>query len=157
MVADDLKTIDVPLGGDVGVESNHLGDGDEAANDQPAICHSIGTEIDSGSARGPGRLQGNDRLDRLWIEAGDVQSGLAVFRQAWRAGLAMRLGLTLTAQTVATADLGDVGRRLLGRPLEVILGRELFDAARPTSSVSTSGVLVTMMPRQPAQAASMWS
>ncbi|MFO1425969.1 MAG: pepsin/retropepsin-like aspartic protease family protein [Steroidobacteraceae bacterium] len=40
------------------------------------------------------------------------------------------LGLTLTGQTVATADLGDVGRRLLGRQLEVILGRELFDAAR---------------------------
>jgi predicted aspartyl protease len=39
-------------------------------------------------------------------------------------------GLTLLDQTVAIGDLSDVGRRLLGHPLEMILGRELFDAAR---------------------------
>jgi predicted aspartyl protease len=39
-------------------------------------------------------------------------------------------GLTLRDQTVAIGDLSDVGRRLLGHPLEMILGRELFDAAR---------------------------
>ena len=39
-------------------------------------------------------------------------------------------GLTLRDQTVAIADLSDVGRRLLGQPLDMILGRELFDAAR---------------------------
>jgi len=39
-------------------------------------------------------------------------------------------GLTLRDQTVAIADLSDVGQRLLGHPLDMILGRELFDAAR---------------------------
>jgi predicted aspartyl protease len=40
------------------------------------------------------------------------------------------LGLTLRDQTVAITDLSDVGKRLLGHPLEMILGREIFDAAR---------------------------
>jgi hypothetical protein len=39
-------------------------------------------------------------------------------------------GLTLRDQTVAISDLGDVAQRLLGHPLDMILGRELFDAAR---------------------------
>ena len=39
-------------------------------------------------------------------------------------------GLVLRDQTVALTDLSDVGRRLLGHPLDMILGRELFDAAR---------------------------
>jgi predicted aspartyl protease len=39
-------------------------------------------------------------------------------------------GLTLRDQTVAISDLSDVGQRLLGHPLQMILGRELFDAAR---------------------------
>jgi predicted aspartyl protease len=39
-------------------------------------------------------------------------------------------GITLRDQTVAITDLADIGRRLLGHPLEMILGRELFDAAR---------------------------
>jgi hypothetical protein len=39
-------------------------------------------------------------------------------------------GLTLRDQTVAIGDLSDVGRRLLGHTLGMILGRELFDAAR---------------------------
>ena len=39
-------------------------------------------------------------------------------------------GLTLGNQTIAISDLSDVGQRLLGQPLDMILGRELFDAAR---------------------------
>jgi len=39
-------------------------------------------------------------------------------------------GLTLDDQTVAVTDLTDVGKRLLGHRLDVILGREIFDAAR---------------------------
>jgi len=46
-------------------------------------------------------------------------------------GMQLRaFGITLSDQTVATADLQDVGQRLLGRKLEMILGREIFDAAR---------------------------
>src|SRR5262249_46388855 len=40
------------------------------------------------------------------------------------------LGLTLHDQTVAVTDLSDVGKRLLGHSLDMILGREIFDAAR---------------------------
>jgi len=39
-------------------------------------------------------------------------------------------GLTLADQTVAVTDLADVGTRLLHRRLDMILGREVFDAAR---------------------------
>lgn len=39
-------------------------------------------------------------------------------------------GITLRDQTIAVSDLSDVGRRLLGHPLDMILGREIFDAAR---------------------------
>jgi predicted aspartyl protease len=39
-------------------------------------------------------------------------------------------GITLRDQTVAISDLSDVGQRLLGQPLQMIFGRELFDAAR---------------------------
>ena len=39
-------------------------------------------------------------------------------------------GLTLRDQTIAISDLSDVGQRLLGHPMQMILGRELFDAAR---------------------------
>jgi hypothetical protein len=40
------------------------------------------------------------------------------------------VGLSLPDQEVAVASLSEVGQRLLGRPIDVILGRELFDAAR---------------------------
>lgn len=40
------------------------------------------------------------------------------------------LGITLRDQTVAVSDLSDVGKRLLGHSLDMIFGRELFDAAR---------------------------
>lgn len=39
-------------------------------------------------------------------------------------------GITLRDQTVAVSDLSDVGQRLLGHPMQMIFGRELFDAAR---------------------------
>jgi predicted aspartyl protease len=40
------------------------------------------------------------------------------------------IGLVLKNQTIAVTELGDVGHRLLGRRLDFILGREIFDAAR---------------------------
>ena len=39
-------------------------------------------------------------------------------------------GLRLRPNLVAVIDLGDISRRLGGRPIEVIIGRGLFDAAR---------------------------
>lgn len=40
------------------------------------------------------------------------------------------VGLRLENQTVAISDLSDIGRRLLHRRIDAILGREIFDAAR---------------------------
>jgi predicted amidohydrolase YtcJ/predicted aspartyl protease len=40
------------------------------------------------------------------------------------------LGLRLPNQTIAVADLSDVSARLVGHRVDVILGREIFDAAR---------------------------
>lgn len=58
-------------------------------------------------------------------------SGAEAFEAAEVKGVTLQaFGLTLKDQTVAVVDLGDVGRRLLGHPLDVVLGREVFDAAR---------------------------
>ena len=58
-------------------------------------------------------------------------SGKEIFKATLVEGVSLAaLGLSLPNQTVAITDLQDVGQRLLGRPIEVILGRELFDAAR---------------------------
>jgi predicted aspartyl protease len=58
-------------------------------------------------------------------------SGKETFKATLVEGVSLEaLGLHLQNQTVAITDLQDVGRRLLGRPIDVILGRELFDAAR---------------------------
>ena len=40
------------------------------------------------------------------------------------------LGRDLTLPVVAVIDLSDVGARLVGRPLPVVLGREVFDAGK---------------------------
>jgi predicted aspartyl protease len=60
------------------------------------------------------------------------------------------LGLSLTNQTVAVADLGDVGRRLLKRRLDVILGRELFDAARLSIDIEARRIAAVGREREPA-------
>jgi predicted aspartyl protease len=58
-------------------------------------------------------------------------SGQAAFDATMIDGVKLEaLGLSIPDQTVAITDLQDVGRRLLGRRLDVILGREIFDAAR---------------------------
>ncbi len=38
-------------------------------------------------------------------------------------------GVTVADATVAVVDLSDVGRRLIGRPIDLVVGREIFDAA----------------------------
>jgi len=50
---------------------------------------------------------------------------------------------------VAVVDLSDVGRRLLGHPLDVVLGREVFDAAR--LRIDIDGKRVTVIGRDPKQ------
>lgn len=40
------------------------------------------------------------------------------------------LGVTMHPDAVVVTDLGDISRRLAGRPVRAIVGRELFDSAR---------------------------
>jgi hypothetical protein len=73
-------------------------------------------------------------------------SGQASFDASLVGGVTLEaLDLTLRDQTVAVADLSDVGRRLLGYQINVILGRELFDAAR--LSIDIDGHLISVVPR----------
>ncbi len=59
------------------------------------------------------------------------------------------VGLTLRNQTVAIADLSDVGERLLGHKVDVILGRELFDAARLWIDIAGRAISVAPTDREP--------
>jgi predicted aspartyl protease len=58
-------------------------------------------------------------------------------------------GLTLTDQTLAITDLADVGARLLHRRLDMILGREVFDAARLQIDIPHQRLLVVSAAREP--------
>lgn len=54
------------------------------------------------------------------------------------------VGRKLGPLTVALLDLSDVGRRLVKRPIDVILGRELFDSAR--LSIDINGGRIEVLP-----------
>jgi len=73
-------------------------------------------------------------------------SGDASFDAALIKGVELQVfGVTLPDQTVAVTELADVGRRLLGQPLDVILGREILDAAR--LRIDIEGRRIAVMPR----------
>jgi predicted aspartyl protease len=77
-------------------------------------------------------------------------SGAASFNADLVAGVTLQaLGLSLPNQTVAVVDLTDVGRRLLGRRVDVILGRELFDAARLCIDIDAGRIGVVNRDREP--------
>lgn len=59
------------------------------------------------------------------------------------------LGLSLDNQTVAIADLSDVGKRLLGHRLDVILGREIFDSARLRIDIEERQISVVSSDEEP--------
>jgi hypothetical protein len=79
-------------------------------------------------------------LDKEWArelklnlgkEVSGQGSGKASFDAQLVNGVTLEaVGLRLENQTVAVADLSDVGRRLLHKRVNAILGREIFDAAR---------------------------
>jgi Aspartyl protease len=73
-------------------------------------------------------------------------SGQSSFGAALINGVRLEaLGLSLGDQTVAVTDLTDVARRLLGHRIDVILGREIFDAAR--LSIDIDGRRIAVVPR----------
>jgi hypothetical protein len=59
------------------------------------------------------------------------------------------LGLSLKDQTIAVADLSDVGRCLLHHRLPMSLGREIFDAARLSSDIDGGEISVIGRTREP--------
>ncbi len=78
-------------------------------------------------------------------------SGAENFEAAQVEGVSLEaFGLTLKDQTVAVVDLSDVGRRLLGHPLDVVLGREIFDAARLRIDIDGKRITVIGADSKPA-------
>jgi len=59
------------------------------------------------------------------------------------------VGLRLEDQTVAVSDLSDVGRRLLHKRVDAILGREIFDAARLSIDIEGRRMSVIGRDREP--------
>jgi len=77
-------------------------------------------------------------------------SGQSSFETALVNGVTLEaLGLSLADQTVGVTDLGDVGRRLLGHPIDVILGREVFDAARLAIDIDGHSIAVVTRAHEP--------
>lgn len=58
-------------------------------------------------------------------------------------------GVQLRDMTIALIDLTDLSQRLVGRPLQVVLGRELFDAARLEVDIAGGTIRTLDRSRQP--------
>jgi predicted aspartyl protease len=81
-------------------------------------------------------------------------SGKDSFEAALVNGVTLKVfGVSIPDQTVAVVDLNDVGKRLLGRKLDVILGREIFDSARLSIDIDGRRVTVLQPSETPAGAA----
>jgi predicted aspartyl protease len=83
----------------------------------------------------------------LKLDRGEAVTGQGSGQNAFDATLVggvsiEALGLTLRDQTVAVTDLSDVGKRLLGGRIDVILGREIFDAARLSIDIKARRIAV---------------
>ena len=76
----------------------------------------------------------DDFADRLGLAAAGSAtahgSGAAQMEARFAEGVAIRAAGVALDQRVAILDLGEVSARLLGRPVDMLLGRELFDRAR---------------------------
>ncbi len=96
----------------------------------------------------------NDLARQLKLDHGEQVtgqgSGASSFDAMLVGGVTLEaLGLTMREQTVAVADLADVSRRLLGRRIEVILGREIFDAARLSIDIDARRISVARRDHEP--------
>ncbi|QXQ07067.1 retropepsin-like domain-containing protein [Sphingosinicellaceae bacterium] len=78
-------------------------------------------------------------------------SGAASIQTQLVKGVVLQVaGLTLRPRFVAIIDLGDIGRRLIGRPISMILGREFFDASRIAVDVDAATLTPLDRSREPA-------
>jgi hypothetical protein len=83
----------------------------------------------------------------LGLSQGEHQRGQGSGAESYDAetisGVALSaVGLSLRDQTVAVTDLTDISRRLFGRRIDVILGREIFDASRLTIDIEGGWIAV---------------
>lgn len=97
--------------------------------------------------------------DDFAAELGLVQSGSATARGSGAGTMQARFaegvtieaaGVALAGRKVAILDLGEVSGRLIGRDTKMILGRDLFDAAR--LAIDIEGGTIDAMPAQAAPA-----
>lgn len=98
-------------------------------------------------------------IDKAWAQNLNLGHGQAVvgqgsgdttFEAQLVNGVTLEaVGLLLKDQTVAIADLSDVGRRLLHRRVDVILGREIFDTARLLIDIKGARISVVGRDREP--------
>ena len=84
---------------------------------------------------------------RLKLGRGTAVSGQGSGQSSFEASIVegvtlAAVGLRLPNQTVAVADLSDVSSRLVGHRLDVILGREIFDAARLRVDIARGSIAV---------------
>ncbi len=88
--------------------------------------------------------------DRLRLGGGPVVtargSGAALAAARLVPGVTLGVGgLVLRPEAVAVIDLSDIARRLTHGPLDVVVGRELFDAAR--LGIDLDAATLTVLPR----------
>jgi hypothetical protein len=96
-----------------------------------------------------------DFAKKLNLHSSSVSRGQGSGNASFEAGMVEgvqigALGLSLPNQTVAIVDLRDVGHRLLGHRLDVILGREIFDAARLWIDIDGRRIKVVRDNQEPA-------
>ncbi|MFN3944321.1 MAG: retropepsin-like aspartic protease [Allosphingosinicella sp.] len=73
-------------------------------------------------------------------------SGAEALEARFAQGVAIKAaGVRIADRTVAVIDLGEVSARLIGRPVDMILGRDLFDAAR--LRIDIDGGTIDPLPR----------
>lgn len=95
------------------------------------------TLLDDGFARRIGLARGRDVTARGSGGKADAQLIEHVRVEA--------AGVTVPDTTVGVLDLDDVGKRLFGHPLDAIVGRDLFDAAR--FRIDIEGGTIDAVPR----------
>ncbi len=93
--------------------------------------------------------------DRLGLKGGQAVtargSGKATAEATLVPGVTVTAaGLTLKPDAIAVVDLSDISRRLTGKPIDVVLGRELFDAARLAIDIIHGTLAVIDRRREPA-------
>jgi len=120
----------------------------------PVVVNGIATEALLDSAAEATVLD-TAFADRLGLKGGQSVtargSGKATAQATLVPGVTIgAAGLVLRPPSVAVVDLSDISRRLTQQPINVVLGRELFDAARLAIDIGHGTLAVIDRRREPA-------